>query len=134
MHRNRAWLALALLFSITALPSIGQARCAPPSVREEVRRSTYVFEGTYLGEVEGGGYRFRVTAHWKGTPPAELVTHWGGRGRMASESDVGRTFLVFATEHEGRFASNRCGSSRPIQQAAATLAELPRLGLRRTTP
>jgi hypothetical protein len=136
MNRTLAALSLALALLSTALIARpAGARCARVTVPREASRSTYVFEGTYLGAADQGGYRFRVTADWKGHAPREVVVHRGGRGVLATEQDVGTTYLVFATqrdENDPRLNASRCGSSGRLAQSSSTVEALRGLGLTRS--
>ena len=124
-------LAASLSLALLALAGPASARCRHIEVPEESRTSAYVFEGT-LESVSGTELTFLVTAVWSGSPPEHVTVGTSARRPLASASDVGTSYLIFARGTPADLAIARCGSSAPIAQAGSTIAELETLGLTRT--
>jgi hypothetical protein len=129
MQRLFVVLLFVLGLGLAAAPP-ASARCRHIEVPEETRSSAYVFEGT-LESVAGRDLTFLVTAVWSGTPPQHVTVGTSGRRPLASASDVGTTYLVFAMGTAPDLSVARCGSSAPLASAGYAIAALEGLGLGR---
>ena len=88
-------LAIAASLSLALLAAPASARCRAIPVAEESRTSAYVFEGT-LESVSDHELTFLVTAVWSGSPPQHVTVGTSARRPLASASDVGTSYLIFA--------------------------------------
>ena len=108
--------------------SPADARCARMAAREECAASLYVFEGT-LESVVDRELTFVVTAVWQGAPPERVVVTTSGRRPLASASDVGSAYLIFALGRDpASLRIARCGSSGPLAASGYTQDALLALG------
>ncbi|MCA9605710.1 MAG: hypothetical protein H6719_25185 [Sandaracinaceae bacterium] len=127
---RRAALGLAFA-AIACLTSTAQARCAPVSMPQEVRRATFVVEAVL--ERAGDPGTFRTVTVWKGGDQAPATFSLGaqrGRGQWewADASSVGHRYLLLLSSEGGAYSVARCGQSGEATDARR--AELRALGLR----
>ncbi len=130
MSAVHARLAAPLLaLAVLALAPRAEARCAPPSLRQEVERSAFVVEAVLVRAGESA--EFRVETVWKGDA-APAVVHLGarqGRGRWpwAEAANEGRRYLLFLQPAGAGFTVDRCGATAEVSEP--DLAAIRALGL-----
>lgn len=122
--------AVVLALAVLALAPRAEARCAPPSLPEEVRQSAFIVEAVLVRAGDQGEFRIEVV--WKGGAAAPAVVRLGaqqGRGRWpwAQAANEGRRYLLFLQPAGAGFSVNRCGASGEVNEPR--LAELRALGL-----
>jgi len=131
MIRRRGLLSLAATVAVLgAVPTTVDARCAQLPLAQEITQSRYVFEGV----VESSSDRsttLRVTATWKGSPPARVQVRRSGRGNPFAVATPTTTFLVFASgASDDMLFAHRCGATGPL--GSVPVAQLEAAGLHRT--
>lgn len=127
---TRPAFALLALSALSLSPSVAEARCAPPSLADEVSRSSVVVEARLTG-VSDEHMLFEVTARWKGRVGRRIRVHRNFRANIATADDVGTEYLVIAHRDRGALSFSRCGATGKLATRGATLDELRQLGLTR---
>ncbi len=123
-------LAFALLFS--TLPSLGWCPPPKPTVACDFLNSDAVFVGTVITtravrtigeEIDGWLYDLSVQEVFRGprTRTIEVFTE-NTNGRFPLE--VGKQYLLFAGELDGRLAIDCCGNSAELPEALGAIRDL----------
>lgn len=112
MQTSRRTILLALAFAFVAgAPLPVDARCARLPLAEEIAQSRYVFEGVVESSSEGRT-TLRVTAAWKGNPPARVTVTTSGRGNPFGSATPTTVYLVFASgTSDAQLGAHRCGAT-----------------------
>jgi hypothetical protein len=124
-------MVFALAFALVAsVPLPADARCAQLSLADEIARSRYVFEGV-VESSSGGRTTLRVTASWKGNPPARVTVTRSGRGDPFAGATASRVYIVFTGgASDARLSAHRCGATGDVSGVPASALEAA--GLHRT--
>lgn len=131
MHVSRRSMILAMTLAFVAsAPVPADARCARLPIAQEIAQSRYVFEGV-VESSSGGRTTLRVTATWKGNPPARVTLGRSGRGDPFAGATATRVYLVFASgASDTQLSAHRCGATGVASGVPA--AALEAAGLHRT--
>ena len=119
-----------ILAFVASAPLSADARCAQLPLAQEIAQSRYVFEGV-VESSSGGRTTLRVTASWKGSPPARVTITRSGRGDPVAGATASRVYLVFASgASDAELSAHRCGATGDVSGVPASALEAA--GLHRT--
>jgi hypothetical protein len=128
--------ALAYALLLTPLPNFGFCPQPEPTVACEFLSSNAVFVGTVISarsviprgatELDGWLYKLTVQELFRGPRTRTIVVFTeDSSGRFTLE--VGKKYLLFADEFEGRLTIASCGNSAELSEAQDAIRELHRL-------
>ncbi len=130
MARRFAAAVVVMILASCAMtwsPSKGYAcSCASVSVAERLEISSAVFTGTVTRKDAEGGNVFRVDRVWKGEVPGGYV-YSGFFGMCGTEFEVGKPYLVFTDQSQGRETSGLCSGNMLVAEASDEILWLDRL-------
>jgi len=131
MQLSRRTMVFAMALAIVAsAPLPADARCAQLLLPQEVAQSRYVFEGV-VESSSAGQTMLRVTAVWKGNPPARVTVRSSGRGDPFGGATATGVYLVFASgASDTQLYAHRCASTGDASRVHASALEA--VGLHRT--
>lgn len=128
--RRRLLYLTAVAAVLGAVPTTADARCAQLPLAQEIAQSRYVFEGV-VESSSGQTTTLRVTAAWKGNPPARVRVTTSGRGNPFGGATASSVYLVFASgDSDEHLHAHRCGATGPVGTTPAS--QLEAAGLHRT--
>ncbi|WP_102029070.1 hypothetical protein [Salirhabdus sp. Marseille-P4669] len=113
--------------------------CVPPGAPvEEMKESSAVFLGkvteiankdrgslTFPPDIEQVAVQFEVEKSWKGLNQKEVVVYTASNSASCGfEFEVGREYLVYASEGEGNLQTSYCTRTAQLEMADEDIAEL----------
>jgi hypothetical protein len=128
MKRNTIALAFSLIL-LGAADAALACSCAPPPPPEDVlKSSSAVFTGTVLGVTTSGGdhvVRLRVETTWKGAKCGEVTVLTATEDAACGYTfQAGESYLVYATEEQGKLSTNLCSRTKLTSDAGEDLTAL----------
>lgn len=123
---NKYLLALAFLFLTFGASESFACSCAPPSqtTNDDFQKATAVFVGRVLDvqrkeNAENITVKFTVQKYWKGKISNTVKVMTASNSAACGVNfEVGKDYLVYATENNGKLSTNLCSRT--------TLAGAPR--------
>ena len=105
-------------FETVAKESTALAKCATREFNEELKYSTAVFVGKVLSIREEPGSKkiieFKVTKYWKGIKTKKVEVNVYETSRYQAWYEIGKNYLVYARNDDGKLMDGRCSRSREI--------------------
>lgn len=130
MHvKKLAVFAAVLVAALLSAESALACTCAPPpGPQESLAASDAVFTGTVVSVTPGEGTNrvvFRVEGAWKGAKCGEVTVSTAlDEAACGYGFQVGTSYLVYATKHQGKLSTNICSRTRPTASASEDLQAL----------
>ena len=94
------------------------AKCATREFNEELKYSKAVFVGKVLSIREEPGSKkiieFKVAKYWKGIKTKQVEVTVYETSRYQAWYEIGKSYLVYARNDEGKLMDGRCSRSREI--------------------
>ena len=105
-------------FETVAKESTSLAKCATLGFNEEFKYSKVVFVGKVLSIGEEPGSKkiieFKVAKYWKGIKTKKVEVTVYETSRYQAWYEVGKSYLVYARNDEGKLMDGRCSRSREM--------------------
>ena len=124
---TRLVLSLVVLLALPAA-SLACSCAEPPPPSEALKAATSVLTGHVVAAIPDGAnafiYTVRVHAVWKGEASPELEIKTSDVAMCGLWMEPGTPYLVYAYGPEQDLSTHNCTRSRPVEFAAADLAEL----------
>ena len=128
MKKRMIFLALILMsvtfsdltdkkFEVSAMDSPSLAKCATPAFPEQYKNSKAVFVGKVLSIREEGDkkiFEFKIEKYWKGIKTKKVEVDVYETPRYQAWYEVGKKYLVYARDDDGKLVDGRCSRSREI--------------------